>query len=132
MTRTRAPAARHRRDRPADLGALRRDGDDRSSPVLAVLPFNPALAFFLALGAFIYVVIYTIWLKPRTPLNIVIGGAAGSAAVLAGGAAANAWTDPGRDRPGDPALLLDADPFLGAGAGLSRGLRPGARCRCCR
>ncbi len=26
-----------------------------------------------------YVVIYTIWLKPRTPLNIVIGGAAGAA-----------------------------------------------------
>lgn len=63
-------------------------------PVAAVLPFNPALAFFLALGALIYVVIYTIWLKPRTNLNIVIGGAAGSAAVLAGGAAANAWSDP--------------------------------------
>ena len=66
-----------------------------AAPVLAVLPANPALAFFLALGAFIYVVIYTIWLKPRTPLNIVIGGAAGSAAVLTGGAAASAWNAPG-------------------------------------
>jgi protoheme IX farnesyltransferase len=65
------------------------------APVLAVLPTNPALAFFLGIGAFIYVVIYTIWLKPRTPLNIVIGGLAGSAAVLAGGAAANAWNSPG-------------------------------------
>lgn len=65
------------------------------APVLAVMVTNPALALFLALGAFIYVVIYTIWLKPRTPLNIVIGGAAGSAAVLAGGAAAGAWQDPG-------------------------------------
>ncbi|RIK20818.1 MAG: protoheme IX farnesyltransferase [Anaerolineae bacterium] len=64
-------------------------------PVLAVLPFNRALAFFLALGAFIYVVIYTIWLKPRTLLNIVIGGAAGSAAVLSGSAAAGAWNDTG-------------------------------------
>jgi heme o synthase len=64
------------------------------APVLAVLPTNPALAFFLTLGALIYVVIYTIWLKPRTPLNIVIGGAAGSAAVFAGGAAANAWSEP--------------------------------------
>jgi heme o synthase len=64
------------------------------APVLAVLRTNPALALFLSLGAFIYVIIYTIWLKPRTQLNIVIGGAAGSAAVLAGGAAANAWTDP--------------------------------------
>jgi protoheme IX farnesyltransferase len=65
-----------------------------ATPVLAVLPFNRALAFFLALGAFIYVVIYTVWLKSRTPLNIVIGGAAGSAAVLAGGAAVGAWQDP--------------------------------------
>src|SRR5512139_3877848 len=64
-------------------------------PVLAVMSWNPALAVFLALGAFIYVIIYTIWLKPRTPLNIVIGGAAGSAAVLAGAAATNAWADPG-------------------------------------
>lgn len=64
-------------------------------PNLVVLPFNPALAIFNWLGAFIYVVIYTLWLKPRTILNIVIGGAAGSCAVLAGGAAVGAWTDPG-------------------------------------
>ncbi len=57
--------------------------------------FNPALAFFLALGAFIYVIIYTLWLKPRTSLNIVIGGAAGSCAVLSGSAAVGAWNDPG-------------------------------------
>lgn len=63
-------------------------------PSLAILPFNPALAFFLILGAVIYVGIYTLWLKPRTLLNIVIGGAAGSAAVMAGGAAAGAWRDP--------------------------------------
>lgn len=64
-------------------------------PSLAALPFNPALTFFLLLGAFIYVGIYTVWLKPRTLLNIVIGGAAGSAAVLSGGAAVGAWHDPG-------------------------------------
>lgn len=63
-------------------------------PCLAVLPFNPALSFFLAAGAVIYVGIYTIWLKPRTLLNIVIGGAAGSAAVMSGGAAVGAWRDP--------------------------------------
>ena len=56
-------------------------------PVMAVLQSNFWLAFYLGLGAFIYIVIYTIWLKPRTLLNIVIGGAAGSAAVMAGGAA---------------------------------------------
>ena len=64
-------------------------------PVVAVFPFNRPLSFFLALGAFIYVFIYTIWLKPRTLLNIVIGGAAGSAAVLSGSAAAGAWNSPG-------------------------------------
>ncbi len=64
-------------------------------PSLAVLPFNPALTFFLLLGAFIYVGIYTIWLKPRTLLNIVIGGAAGSAAVLSGSAVVGNWNDPG-------------------------------------
>jgi protoheme IX farnesyltransferase len=64
-------------------------------PSAAVSPFNPALTFFLILGAVIYVVIYTIWLKPRTLLNIVIGGAAGSAAVLSGSAAAGNWQAPG-------------------------------------
>ena len=64
-------------------------------PSLVMLPFNPALSFFLILGAIIYVGVYTIWLKPRTLLNIVIGGAAGSAAVLSGSAAVGNWNDPG-------------------------------------
>lgn len=64
-------------------------------PSLAVLPSNPALTFFLLLGAVIYVGVYTLWLKPRTLLNIVIGGAAGSAAVLSGSAAAGQWNEPG-------------------------------------
>ncbi len=64
-------------------------------PVALVYPFNAPLAFFLLLGAVIYVGIYTIWLKPRTLTNIVIGGAAGSAAVLSGSAAVGNWADPG-------------------------------------
>lgn len=64
-------------------------------PVVLVAPSNPALAFFLLLGAIIYVLVYTVWLKPRTILNIVIGGAAGSCAVLSGGAAVGNWSDPG-------------------------------------
>jgi protoheme IX farnesyltransferase len=64
-------------------------------PVLLLLPFNLPLAAFLLAGAVIYVAIYTLWLKPRTPLNIVVGGAAGSAAVLSGSAAAGNWHDPG-------------------------------------
>lgn len=73
--------------------------------VLIALPFSLALAFWLAAGAFIYVVIYTFWLKPRTTLNIVIGGAAGSAAVLAGAAAGGDWAAPS-------ALLLALLVFL--------------------
>ena len=57
--------------------------------------FNPMLALSNALGAIIYIGVYTIWLKPRTILNIVIGGAAGSMAVVSGGAAAHAWNEPG-------------------------------------
>jgi protoheme IX farnesyltransferase len=94
MTRTRR--------RPLVTGAIARPGwvpyiatAMIVAPIAVVLPTNPALAFFLALGAFIYVVIYTVWLKPRTHINIVIGGAAGSAAVFCGGAAAGAWSDPG-------------------------------------
>jgi len=62
---------------------------------IALLAGNRALAVFLLAGAFIYVGIYTLWLKPRSVLNVVIGGAAGSAAVLSGGAAVGAWRDPG-------------------------------------
>ena len=63
-------------------------------PALVVFPCNATLSLFLLLGAFIYVVIYTLWLKPRTLLNIVIGGAAGCAAVLSGSAAAGQWNHP--------------------------------------
>jgi protoheme IX farnesyltransferase len=46
------------------------------------------LAAVLALGGFVwYVVIYTMWLKRRTPQNIVIGGAAGAIPPLVGWAA---------------------------------------------
>lgn len=56
--------------------------------------WNLSLAFWILFGAVIYVVIYTMWLKPRTTLNIVIGGAAGSCAVISGGAAFGVWSDP--------------------------------------
>jgi len=52
-----------------------------------VLNFMSALYVFL--GAFFYGVIYTLWLKRRSWLNIVVGGLAGSFAVLAGAAAVN-------------------------------------------
>ena len=48
---------------------------------------NPVAALFIFLGAFCYGVVYTLWLKRRTWVNIVIGGLSGSFAVLAGAAA---------------------------------------------
>ncbi len=47
---------------------------------------NGVAALYIFLGAFFYAVVYTVWLKRRTSMNIVIGGAAGSFAVLAGAA----------------------------------------------
>ena len=51
---------------------------------LAVNPLAAALSFAGFLG---YVFVYTIWLKRRTPQNIVIGGAAGAVPPLVGWAA---------------------------------------------
>ena len=48
---------------------------------------NAAAAAYVFLGAFFYGVVYTLWLKRRSAWNIVIGGLAGSFAVLAGAAA---------------------------------------------
>lgn len=48
---------------------------------------NAWAALYVFLGAFFYAVVYTVWLKRRTWLNIVVGGLAGSFAVLAGAAA---------------------------------------------
>lgn len=51
---------------------------------LVAITCNFVAAFFTLLASFIYVVIYTIWLKPRTDQNIVIGGAAGALPVIIG------------------------------------------------
>jgi protoheme IX farnesyltransferase len=57
-------------------------------PVTAVaIWINPMAALYVFLGAFFYGVVYTVWLKRRTWINILIGGLAGSFAVLAGAAA---------------------------------------------
>ena len=53
----------------------------------AAAVLNPLSALFIFLGAFFYGVVYTVWLKRRSWLNIVIGGLSGSFAVLAGAAA---------------------------------------------
>jgi protoheme IX farnesyltransferase len=48
------------------------------SITLMGLAANWLAAGLLAFANFFYIVIYTMWLKPRTPQNIVIGGAAGA------------------------------------------------------
>ncbi len=58
-----------------------------ASCVIALLAFNWLVATHLALGAFVYGIVYTIWLKRYHWTNIIIGGAAGSFAILAGAAA---------------------------------------------
>jgi len=55
---------------------------------LAAVAINVQAAAYTLAGAFTYGIVYTVWLKRRTWWNIVIGGLAGSFAVLAGAAAA--------------------------------------------
>lgn len=63
--------------------------------LVAFFTLNLTATFFIALGAVVYVPIYTMFLKPRTSWNIVLGGFAGSCAALAGWyAVSNSWLPP--------------------------------------
>jgi len=73
--------------------------------VAAWLAVNPYAALYTFLGGFFYAIVYTVWLKRRTWWNIVIGGLAGSFAVLAGAAAVTPGLSP-------EALLLALILFL--------------------
>ena len=55
---------------------------------------NAWVALYAFLGAIVYGVVYTVWLKRRSWMNIVIGGLSGSFAVLAGGAAVDPVLSP--------------------------------------
>ncbi|MHB8177898.1 MAG: heme o synthase [Vulcanimicrobiaceae bacterium] len=66
---------------------------------------NPPAAWLSLAGNVYYVAIYTMWLKRLTPLNIVIGGAAGAVPPLVGWAAVTHTI-------GAPALALFALIFL--------------------
>ena len=83
------------RDRPLPAGRMAPGDALGFGVVLAVgsvlmmaLALNLVAAALLALTIAFYVFIYTIWLKRRTPQNIVIGGAAGAFPPLVGWAAA--------------------------------------------
>ena len=58
------------------------------SVLLMGLATNWLAAALLAASILFYVLVYTVWLKPRTPQNIVIGGAAGAFPPLIGWIAA--------------------------------------------
>jgi len=58
-----------------------------ASILLAWAAAGTISALYVFLGAVTYGLVYTVWLKRRTAWNIVVGGLAGSFAVLAGAAA---------------------------------------------
>jgi len=101
------------RGRPFVTGALRHGpfwlwliGAMTGASVLAAaVAANVPAAIYVFLGAFTYGVVYTVWLKRRTWWNIVVGGLAGSFAVLAGAAAVSPV-------PGPEALALAVVLFL--------------------
>jgi len=83
MKRTQArplPAGRLQRTDARDFGVL----ISVASVLIMGLGVNWLAAAILALSIVYYAVIYTIWLKPRTPQNIVIGGGAGAFPPLIG------------------------------------------------
>ena len=93
MKRTRArplPAGRMSRDSALHFGV----GLGVFSVLLMGLATNLLAAGILAVSILFYVFVYTIWLKPRTPQNIVIGGAAGAFPPLIGWAAATGGIAP--------------------------------------
>jgi protoheme IX farnesyltransferase len=61
---------------------------------LFALAVNLTAALLALAGLLGYVFVYTLWLKPRTTQNIVIGGAAGAVPPLVGWAAASGGLDP--------------------------------------
>jgi protoheme IX farnesyltransferase len=83
MKRTAArplPAGRMNRTDARDFGVL----IAAASVMIMGLALNWLAAAILAFSVFYYAVIYTVWLKPRTPQNIVIGGGAGAFPPLIG------------------------------------------------
>jgi len=68
------PAGRMEPGTARDFGVMLSAG----SVLLMGLAVGWLAAVILAISIFYYAVIYTIWLKPRTPQNIVIGGGAGA------------------------------------------------------
>ncbi len=83
MRRTQArplPSGRMSRTSARDFGV----GLSAASVLLMGLAIGWLAAVILLVSIIYYAVVYTIWLKPRTPQNIVIGGGAGAFPPLIG------------------------------------------------
>jgi len=74
------PSGRLRREDARDFGMLL----SGASVFVMLVAIHWLAAIVLAFSIFYYAVIYTMWLKPRTPQNIVIGGGAGAFPPLIG------------------------------------------------
>ena len=94
------------------------------SVMLMGLAANYLAAALLAASILFYVFVYTVWLKRRTPQNIVIGGAAGAFPPLIGWVAATGDVAPLPLLAVRHHLPVDAAAFLGAVA-----VRPLRLCR---
>lgn len=77
------PAGKLQRPEALAFGVILGTG----SVAIMGLALNWVAAAWLAVSILFYVVVYTAWLKRRTPQNIVIGGAAGAFPVICGWAA---------------------------------------------
>jgi heme o synthase len=78
-------------NRPLPAGKIRREDAFEFGVFIGIAAIflmcfgtNFLAGFYLLTAMLFYIFIYTIWLKPRTPQNIVIGGAAGSFPPLIG------------------------------------------------
>ena len=78
------PAGRMSRDTALHFGV----GLSAFSVLLMGLAVNLLAAAILLVSILFYVLVYTVWLKRRTPQNIVVGGAAGAFPPVIGWAAA--------------------------------------------
>ena len=84
-----------------------------ASVLVMGLATNLIAACLLAASILFYVFVYTVWLKRRTPQNIVIGGAAGAFPPLIGWAAVTGGIDPMPASAVRHHFPLDAAAFLG-------------------
>ena len=111
------------KNRPIPKGKIEADNALGFGIVLSIisvlilgLSLNYLAAFLLAFSIFFYIFVYTIWLKRRTPQNIVIGGAAGAFPPVIG------WVCSTGELEIFPLILffinfyLDPTPFLGISA----------------